>query len=267
MIKKSLFDRKPDNILIDKHGHVKLADFGLCTNYIAKSPKSINKGNDSSSEEEEATEVKSQSSPPYQHRRLNSLVGNPDYVSPEVIQSPDDGYGAASDYWALGCILFECLLGYPPFYSDDPDPMTTLKKITDWKNHLYIPPDIPISSEARDLISKLICDVSDRLKLEEIKQHPFFKGINWYCLKLDPPVIPRMTSDVDTQYFEEYNDIIISSLPETKLYTNKMSPQDIAFASFDFTRPEKLSIRSNSTVLDIFCKISFLFLPLQIRMN
>ncbi|KAM7476733.1 hypothetical protein LguiB_023976 [Lonicera macranthoides] len=63
--------------------------------------------------------------------------------------------------WSLGAIMYEMLVGYPPFYSDDP--MSTCRKIVNWKTHLKFPEEAELSSEAKDLISKLLCNVNQRL--------------------------------------------------------------------------------------------------------
>jgi serine/threonine protein kinase len=96
------------------------------------------------------------------------------------------------DWWSLGVILFEMLIGYPPFFSDSAT--ETCKKIINWKSHLVIPPENKISKDAVDLIKKLINDVDKRLGYngaEEIKKHPFFKKINWDKIQdVQAPFIP-----------------------------------------------------------------------------
>lgn len=91
------------------------------------------------------------------------------------------GYGMECDWWSVGAIMFEMAIGYPPFYSDDP--MTTCRKIVNWRMFLKFPEEAPISAEARDLIERLLCDVDDRLGTKggaaEIRRHPFFRGIDW----------------------------------------------------------------------------------------
>jgi len=119
-------------------------------------------------------------------------VGTPDYIAPEVLVQK--GYGPEIDWWSLGVILFEMLVGYPPFFSDSAS--DTCKKILNWKNNLAIPEKTIISDEALDLIGKLISDVDKRLGYngaEEIKKHPFFRKLNWENLiNLTPPFIPKV---------------------------------------------------------------------------
>ena len=107
-----------------------------------------------------------------------STVGTPDYIAPEVfIQG---GYNETVDWWSLGVILFEMLVGYPPFYSEDPS--STCQKILQWKKTFTIPPEAKLSPSAIDLIRRLIADANERLGIngvEEIKAHPFFFGIDW----------------------------------------------------------------------------------------
>jgi serine/threonine kinase 38 len=134
-------------------------------------------------------------------------VGTPDYIAPEVLLKK--GYGMECDWWSVGAIMFEMLMGYAPFYSDEP--MTTCRKIVHWRHHLRIPDDAPISSEARDLIERLLCDADQRLGtsggVQEIKSHAFFKGLNWDTLyTVTPPYRPVVSHDLDTRNFEEFEE-------------------------------------------------------------
>ena len=119
-------------------------------------------------------------------------MGTPDYIAPEVLIQK--GYGPEIDWWSLGVILFEMLVGYPPFFSDSAS--DTCKKILNWKNNLTIPDKTKISDEALDLIRKLIIDVDKRLGYngaEDIKKHPFFRKINWdNLINTTPPFIPKV---------------------------------------------------------------------------
>jgi serine/threonine protein kinase len=119
-----------------------------------------------------------------------STVGTPDYIAPEVFGQ--QGYGQEVDWWSIGVILFEMLVGYPPFFSENPS--DTCQKIVKWKQHFSIPLDANLSLEAENLIRKLVTTAETRLGFngaDEIKKHPFFKGLNWEKLQTSKaPFIP-----------------------------------------------------------------------------
>lgn len=126
-----------------------------------------------------------------------STVGTPDYIAPEVFTMK--GYGPQIDWWSLGVILFEMLNGYAPFSSENPT--LTCKKILNFKQFLQFSNEIQLSNEAMDLIKKLITDVGKQYNhidhrlgyngAEDIKNHPFFKKVDWNKIKeATPPFIP-----------------------------------------------------------------------------
>jgi protein-serine/threonine kinase len=132
-----------------------------------------------------------------------STVGTPDYISPEVFMQK--GYAQECDWWSVGCILYEMLVGYPPFCSETP--AETYRKVMNWREALVFPSDVQISPEAKDLIRRLLCSVNDRATAEDIKRHPFFKGINWNTIQdAKAPYIPRIDSPTDTRNFDEFDD-------------------------------------------------------------
>ena len=111
-----------------------------------------------------------------------STVGTPDYIAPEVFGQK--GYNETVDWWSCGAILFEMLVGYPPFFSDEPS--ITCQKILHWKKTLNIPDDAKLSPEATDILKRFLCDAENRLGangVDEIKAHPFFKGLDWDNLR------------------------------------------------------------------------------------
>jgi serine/threonine kinase 38 len=182
-------DIKPDNVLIDKTGHIKLSDFGLAK----VSDKIFEK-------KEEIDDFE-----PNSHQKNYSCVGTAYYVAPEVLKKK--GYGPEIDWWSVGVIFFEMLVGYAPFCSKETSEVRY--KVLNWKKYLKIPSKVKISEEAEDLICKLINNSNERLGLngaDEIKKHPFFKCIDWNNIrKTKAPFIPKLKNDYDTSYFENYD--------------------------------------------------------------
>jgi serine/threonine protein kinase len=105
-----------------------------------------------------------------------STVGTPDYIAPEIFLL--QGYGNECDWWSLGAIMFECLVGYPPFCSQTTH--ETYKKIIDWQNHLAFPDDVHLSREAEDLIRRSVLPhvfhALDILTLQPDSSHPKISG-------------------------------------------------------------------------------------------
>lgn len=137
------------------------------------------------------------------------FVGTPDYLAPETI----DGLGQdeLSDWWSLGCILFEFLFGYPPFHADTPEKVfeNILARRIDWPQD-----DNEVSTEAKDLVNRLLClDPAERLGAnkddrytcggEEIRAHSWFSTINWETLnETEASFIPAPENPEDTEYFD-----------------------------------------------------------------
>merc|ERR1719420_2190109 len=110
---------------------------------------------------------KARSRPGKRDRKLMfSTVGTPDYIAPEVFSQK--GYGAEVDWWSLGVIMYECLVGYPPFYAEEP--LQTCRKIVNYKKSLKIPQEACLSADAQDIIIRLICHRNSRIGYSGIKQ-------------------------------------------------------------------------------------------------
>ncbi|XP_044144460.1 rho-associated protein kinase 2-like [Bufo gargarizans] len=208
-------DVKPDNMLLDKNGHLKLADFGTCMKM------------------DETGMV-----------RCDTAVGTPDYISPEVLKSQggDGYYGRECDWWSVGVFLFEMLVGDTPFYADSL--VGTYSKIMDHKNSLNFPEDVEISKHAKNLICAFLTEREVRLGrngIEEIKQHAFFKNDQWTwdnIRETAAPVVPELSSDIDSSNFDDIEDDKgnVETFPIPKAYAGNQLP----FIGFTYYRENLL---------------------------
>lgn len=252
-------DIKPDNLLLDKKGHLKLSDFGLCKPVdVQRLPTLMENeefatveksGQSGSSSARGRTQAQQRQYWQANRRKLAfSTVGTPDYIAPEVLMKK--GYGMECDWWSLGAIMYEMLVGYPPFYSDDP--MTTCRKIVYWRTFLRFPPEVHMSAEAKDLIQRLLCDADDRLGTRgilEVKEHPFFAGIDWENLhKTIPPYIPRVDHELDTQNFERFEEDQSLKGPRGG---RKYGPQDPEFIGYTYKNVEVVNHMDGSGMVQM----------------
>jgi protein-serine/threonine kinase len=176
-----------------------------------------------------------------------STVGTPDYIAPEVFSQ--NGYGAECDWWSLGCIMYEMLVGYPPFCSETPH--ETYKKIMAWQRELQFPDDIQLPRDAEDLIRKLICDKKDRLvNSATIKHHPFFSSMDFDGIRrMKAPFVPKLTSITDTSCFpmEDLENIPLDidrpGDDVERMQTNSTACKDLAFVGYTFKKFDFLTRR------------------------
>eukprot|EP00741_Cyanophora_paradoxa_P001749 tig00000073_g1696.t1 len=253
-------DIKPDNLLLDVHGHIKLSDFGLAKSFqpshlqyfSSRTSDHQSSAGDHSWEQQYADDARKSRSERARTWKRNvkalafSTVGTPDYIAPEVLLKA--GYGKECDWWSLGAIMFEMVVGYPPFYSEDP--MGTCRKILNWQQHLRFPDECNLSPECRDVIERLLCDAPRRLGyngVEEIKAHPFFTGIDWERIRDGPaPFVPEVNGPMDTQNFEHFEEVDGpeggQGTPSSTKY--RMSDQDVPFIGYTWKRIEKPRLRT-----------------------
>ncbi|XP_068654006.1 uncharacterized protein [Aristolochia californica] len=243
-------DIKPDNLLLDRYGHMKLSDFGLCkpldcSNFPNLSESDYAMGRDfkpSLDSDRRLAAPKRTQQEQLLHWQKNrrmlaySTVGTPDYIAPEVLLKK--GYGMECDWWSLGAIMYEMLVGYPPFYSEEP--MSTCRKIVNWRTHLKFPEEAKLSAEAKDLISRLLCNVEQRLGTKgahEIKAHPWFKGIQWDKLyQMEAAFIPEVNDELDTQNFEKFEESAppIQTSSKSGPWRKMLSSKDVNFVGYTY---------------------------------
>ncbi|KAJ8408148.1 hypothetical protein AAFF_G00263760 [Aldrovandia affinis] len=197
-------DLKLDNVMLDREGHIKIADFGMCKENV------------------------------FGENRATTFCGTPDYIAPEILLGQK--YSFSVDWWSFGVLLYEMLIGQSPFHGDDEDEL--------FESIRMDIPHYPrwITKESKDLLEKLFeRDPSRRLGIiGNIRSHPFFKTINWVALErkeVDPPFKPKVKGPNDCSNFDRE---FLSEKPRLSHSDKNFidSMDQAAFAGFSFINPK-----------------------------
>uniref|UniRef100_A0A8U8C9H5 Serine/threonine-protein kinase N3 n=1 Tax=Geospiza parvula TaxID=87175 RepID=A0A8U8C9H5_GEOPR len=206
-------DLKLDNLLLDAEGFVKIADFGLCKEGIGFGD------------------------------RTNTFCGTPEFLAPEVLT--DISYTRAVDWWGLGVLIYEMLVGESPFPGDDEEEVFDSIVNDEVRYPRFL------STEALSIIRKLLRKCPERRlgagekDAEEIKIQPFFKGIDWNALfarRLKPPFVPTLRDPTDISNFDEEftsQKPILTPPEEVSVLTRK---EQTVFKDFDFVSRHLLDV-------------------------
>ncbi|XP_030275570.1 citron Rho-interacting kinase isoform X4 [Sparus aurata] len=171
-------DVKPENVVIDRTGHIKLADFGsaarLNTNKTVAAP--------------------------------TVPVGTQDFLSPEVLAAMNGGahntYGVECDWWSLGVIAYEMIYARSPFSGGTST--KTIHNIQNFQRYLKFPEEPQASKQFVDLLQRLLCGAKERLGFQGLRCHSFFSSVDWNNLRqVLPPFVPALNAEDDTSNFEE----------------------------------------------------------------
>ncbi|CAB1342667.1 unnamed protein product, partial [Coregonus sp. 'balchen'] len=167
----------------------------------------------------------------------DTAVGTPDYIAPEVLKSQggDGYYGRECDWWSVGVFIFEMLVGDTPFYAESL--VGTYGKIMDHKNNLHFPDDVQMEVRL------------GRNGVEEIKRHPFFTNDQWTfdtIRETVAPVVPELSSDIDTSNFEEIEDEKgdVETFPTPRAFVGNQLP----FVGFTYFKDDQLMSGVNKVI-------------------
>ncbi|KAK6482557.1 protein kinase C theta type-like [Huso huso] len=206
-------DLKLDNVLLDKDGHIKIADFGMCKENM------------------------------YEEARTCTFCGTPDYIAPEILLGQK--YGSSVDWWSFGVLLYEMLIGQSPFHGNDEEELFQSIRTDDPFYPRWLPKD------AREILIKLfVREPEQRLGVKgSIRQHAFFREINWQALEnreIEPLFKPRVRSPDDCSNFDTE---FLNEKPKLSCADRTLinSVDQTMFSNFSFVNPKMDRLKVQQT--------------------
>lgn len=205
-------DLKPENVLIDAQGYIRITDFGLSRQNVGDSSGA------------------------------KSICGTPEYLAPEIVMRLE--YGKAVDWWTVGSIIYEMLVGAPPFYTENRQELFERIKF-----------DVPkypnsLGANAKNLIEGLLKkDPSKRFgTTTKVRDHPWFEDVNWQALyekRYEAPFVPKINNEADLQHFDpEFTEIPINSMSYSGGTMNQFKTYDNFTYDSDKDKPEKMDLEN-----------------------
>ncbi|XP_069126975.1 microtubule-associated serine/threonine-protein kinase 3-like isoform X2 [Argopecten irradians] len=220
-------DLKPDNLLITATGHIKLTDFGLSKIGLMSLTTNLYEG----SLDKDCKQF-----------RDKQLFGTPEYIAPEVILR--QGYGKPVDWWSMGIILYEFLVGCPPFFGESPEELFSqvINEEIEWPQE----EDWQVRDDARDLITQLLQhNPLNRLGTgggSEVKEHIFFLDVDWErILRKKAEFVPELEDEEDTSFFDTRMDRYNHDLDADD---TEDDGEDVLFQSFSSCSPRYSKVYS-----------------------
>uniref|UniRef100_A0A8C8I0G3 non-specific serine/threonine protein kinase n=1 Tax=Oncorhynchus tshawytscha TaxID=74940 RepID=A0A8C8I0G3_ONCTS len=254
-------DLKPDNLLITSMGHIKLTDFGLSRVGLMNMTTNLYEGH---MEKDTREFIDKQ------------VCGTPEYIAPEVILR--QGYGKPVDWWAMGVILYEFLVGCVPFFGDTPEELfgQVVSDDITWPDG-----DEALPADAQDMITRLLKQSPlERLGTggaPEVKRHCFFLHLDWNgLLRQKAEFIPQLEADDDTSYFdtrsERYHHLASDEDDETNDEESSLEIRQFSSWSNRFSKVWNIPLQifiifywPNALPFDIMCHHCYVSFELTLR--
>uniref|UniRef100_A0A8C6YFR3 non-specific serine/threonine protein kinase n=1 Tax=Naja naja TaxID=35670 RepID=A0A8C6YFR3_NAJNA len=215
-------DVKPENILLDRTGHIKLVDFGSAAKMTV----------------DKMVDAKV---PP----------GPPDYMAPEVLNALNNGkasYGVECDWWSLGVVAYEMIYGKSPFAEGTST--KTSNNVMNFQRFLKFPEDVKVSHECLDLLQSLLCGPKERLDYEGLCCHPYFAHVDWNAIRnARPPFVPAVQTDDDTSNFDAREKDAGIASPLGQLSPAASPGEALPFVGFSFIKALAVPVRVSVLLL------------------